>query len=331
MSNRLTSLNNWLQTGLGITDYKIEKASEDASFRRYYRISVNNNDAIVMDAPPDKEDCSCFVDIAERLVAAGLYAPRIKAENRTEGFLLLDDLGTTLYLDVLNDSTADELYGDALEAMVVMQGKVNCEGLPLYTHEKLMGEMGLFRDWLLHKHFQLTLEPETSHMLDQCFEYLANSAIAQPQVFVHRDYHSRNLMQTSMNNPGILDFQDAVAGPITYDLVSLLKDCYIKWPSRKLYAWVEDYHSRVCSRLDIAIDLPIFIQWFDLMGVQRHLKASGIFARLSHRDNKKHFMKDVPRTLSYITDLKNKYAELDPLIHLIEKDIMPRLEKGLIP
>lgn len=327
MNDRFTLLNNWLTKDLGFSDYKIEKASEDASFRRYYRVSFNGDTLIAMDAPPDVEDCAGFIEIAKRLIATGLNAPNIKIENRKDGFLLLEDLGTTLYLDALTDNTADALYKDALDALITMQHSVDYEGLPLYDSEKLIEEMGLFRDWLLHKHLQLAMGTRITDELQQCFEFLAHSAISQPQVFVHRDFHSRNLMHTLSNNPGILDFQGAVAGPVTYDLVSLLKDCYIKWPQDRLYDWVRQYHRRICLKQDFAIDIQQFIQWFDLMGVQRHLKACGIFARLCHRDHKNSFLKDIPRTLSYISDLKNKYAELDPLVRLVEKEINPKLER----
>lgn len=277
-----------------------------------------------MDAPPDKEQLEPFSTIAEQLFDIGLNVPEIIARNVAEGFLLLGDLGTTSYLDQLNEDTVDRLYGDALGALAVLQ-TCGPNTLPAYDKELLLTEMALFRDWFVTKHLNIELKAEEDRQLASVFEMLADSALEQPQVPVHRDYHSRNLMVDS-HNPGVIDFQDAVIGPVTYDLVSLLRDCYIAWPEEQVAEWVEGYH-------DIALDHGIlrqpnanqFKKWFDWMGLQRHLKAIGIFARLFHRDGKSGYLKDIPRTLNYLIEVSAKYTELEPFNKLLTDKIGPAL------
>lgn len=330
MAQRLQRLQQWLNDELGLSGFDIEPASADASFRRYFRIRYDGESRIVMDAPPDKEDIHPFVRIGKQLHAIGLNVPEILAENFSQGFLLLGDLGSRQYLDELNVGNVDRLYGDALGALATLQAHgPGADVLPPYDRELLWREMELFRDWLLHKHLGITLGGTILTLLNETFALLADNALEQPAVSVHRDYHSRNLMVCE-RNPGILDFQDAVYGPLTYDLVSLLRDCYIAWPRERVEGWALVYH-------DIAVERGIlrerqeerFLRWFDLMGVQRHLKASGIFARLNHRDGKPGYLNDIPRTLEYVVEVSARYPELLPFQRLLEEQVLPALEESL--
>jgi N-acetylmuramate 1-kinase len=322
MPDRLEQLHIWICKSLGMNDYKLQPASEDASFRRYLRLQFGTQTFIVMDAPPEREPCEPFIDIANRLLAAGVNVPEILEVDAANGFILLSDLGSRLYLTGLNDENADMLYDDALAALLTMQQRADITGMPLYSDNLLQAEMNLFTDWLLGRHLRIYLNDDQHHTLNNVFDMLKENALTQPQVFVHRDYHSRNLMICEELNPGILDFQDAVIGPVTYDLVSLLKDCYIKWPRDRVNAWALDFYYQLEQS---AFSESEFLRWFDLMGVQRHLKASGIFARLFHRDNKNGYLKDIPRTLSYIIDLQSDYPELEVLIELLNNKVIPAL------
>ncbi len=322
VSERLVELTEWLSNDLKLSGVRLEPASGDASFRRYFRVyqAGAEHSQIAMDAPPDKEDCRPFVVMAKQLKEVGLHVPQVLAEDLERGFLLLEDLGSTHYLDVLGEHSADSLYTDALGALLIVQACVPPAGMPVYDQKMLMDEMGLFRDWLLREHLNAKLTAGDHAMLEQTFEYLAQSALAQPQVCVLRDYHSRNLMVTSPPNPGILDFQDAVAGPVTYDLVSLLKDCYIEWPRSRVEQWASGYF-RLAVQSGVLRETHElrFLDWFHLMGVQRHLKAAGIFARLYRRDGKPGYLQDIPRTLGYIIDLEEDYPELRGLAELIRR------------
>ena len=324
MTDRLHMLHQWLRVDLDMSAYDLAPASEDASFRQYYRVISAGESLIVMDAPPDKEDCRPFLDVTGRLLDSGVNAPRVFAQDLEKGFLLISDLGAELYLGKLDESNADSLYGDAIGALLKMQAHAPLEDLPPYDEPLLMQEMGLFRDWLLAKHLQKPLAGKALKQLEDLFALLTESALAQTQVFVHRDFHSRNLI-LNQDNPGIIDYQDAVLGPLSYDLVSLLKDCYIKWPRSRIEQWFLQYHNQLADAMDIQMSKEGFRRYFDLMGVQRHLKASGIFARLYHRDGKGGYLKDIPRTLSYIVDLKDDYPELRNLINLLEENVMPAL------
>ncbi|MCK5669196.1 MAG: phosphotransferase [Gammaproteobacteria bacterium] len=332
MTARLKQLNHWLSETIGSKDYQLEPASDDASFRRYFRLEHNNETFIVMDAPPEQENCVPFIDIAERLLAVNINVPRIIEKDLKQGFLLLSDLGDSQYLDALTEESVDDpyvnsLYQAAMQELVMMQQQADTKNLPAYDEKLLLQEMELFRDWLLQEHIGMDLTVETQSMLDDVFKLLVNEALSQPSVFVHRDYHSRNLMLngTAGENPGVLDFQDAVEGPFTYDLVSLLKDCYIKWPAQQVRDWAKKYFEEIADEYP-DIDVTQFMRWFDLMGVQRHLKASGIFARLYHRDGKTGYLADIPRTLSYIVDLHDEYPELQGLVDLIQGQIMAAIE-----
>ena len=330
MPQRLEALKRWLHDILSETepekdrgnDFQIAPASSDASFRRYFRITGIGDSLIAMDAPPAKEDTGAFIKIANMLVGIGVNAPRIIATNTEQGFLLLSDLGKQSYLKALNNSSVETLYGDALNALLTMQRSLSRqEGvLPSYDRELLLVEMGLFREWYLWRYLNLSLSAQHQAQLDNIFKLLADSALAQPQVFVHRDYHSRNLMVTDENNPGILDFQDAVIGPVTYDLVSLLRDCYITWPRDRVEQWALDY---LRDAVDAGILPPqsesSFLRWFDWMGMQRHLKATGIFARLHLRDGKDDYLADIPRTLAYVQDVSARYPELRDMHALLDE------------
>lgn len=325
MSDRYNFLKNWLKEVMQTSGFELKPASEDASFRSYHRLFLQDKSFIVMDAPPPEEDCKPFVQISKTLLASGINVPVIHHMDLEQGFLVLDDFGDTLYLDELNSNSVDQLYSDAIKSLVTMQSKTGTDDIPVYDEALLRREMGLFTEWLLAKHLQINLSDEETASINTVFSLLVDNAIQQRQAFVHRDFHSRNLMITEINNPGVIDYQDAVYGPISYDLVSLLKDCYIKWPKQEINRWVDSYLQQL-SESGIKVDRQRFQRWFDLMGVQRHLKASGIFARLSIRDGKHHFLNDVPRTLSYIVDLKKDYEELSALCALIEKKVLPRLE-----
>lgn len=317
MSERLNSLQQWAEQQLAWHGVELRPASSDASFRRYFRVSQGGTSYILMDAPPSQEDCRPFAHVTQLFLELGLHVPQMLAQDLGRGFLLLSDLGSRLYLDELNEHSVDRLYGDALGALATLQ---TCgprdSGLPVYTKRLLTTEMTLFRDWLIDRHLNLGLDDNEQQALQQAFELLADSALGQPVVCVHRDFHSRNLMVTEFNNPGILDYQDAVVGPLSYDLVSLLRDCYIAWPRERVERWVCGYHE-LALQMGILrpgqADEATFLRWFDWMGVQRHMKAAGIFARLNIRDAKPGYLKDIPRTLGYVTDVCSRYPELAAL------------------
>ena len=282
-----------------------------------------------MDAPPPQEDCRPYIRVAGYLEAMQLNAPRILEADLDEGFLLLTDLGSQQYLEqlVAQPGSAATLYDDALQALANMQhrGVAYQSSLPPYDEKLLRFELSLFHDWLCQKHLGIEFGDDAESEWQRICDLLVHNALDQPQVFVHRDYHSRNLMVTSENNPGILDFQDAVEGPLTYDLVSLLKDCYVKWPQRQISEWATAYYAGLDEAIRGGLDEQQFMRAFELMGVQRHLKAAGIFARLNHRDGKPGYMQDIPRTLSYIVDVGPRHAELGSLIELIVSRCLPML------
>ncbi|HKL63299.1 MAG TPA: phosphotransferase [Woeseiaceae bacterium] len=328
--DRLRQLETWLVRDCGMTLDDLRPASADASFRRYFRAVGDGQSYIVMDAPPAREDSEPFVRIASWLEAIGLNAPRVLEADLAAGFLLLTDLGDELYLQRLETAPqeADRLYAAALRALVRLQqdGARYAAALPPYDRDFLQAEMALFRDWLCRRHLALEWSAADQAGWREVTDALAASAVSQPRVFVHRDYHSRNLMVTP-EPPGILDFQDAMHGPITYDLVSLLKDCYITWPRQQVLGWVADYRARARSAgLPCGAEAEAgFLRAFDLMGVQRHLKAAGIFARLWHRDGKPGYLTDVPRTLAYVAALDGDYPELDWLCALVTDRVLPAL------
>lgn len=316
----MSQLQGWLTSIPDYTLADIRPASADASFRRYFRVTDKNTGRtfIVMDAPPDKEDTEPFIHITQLLRSVDVNAPEIITMDTDRGFLLLDDLGDRQYLDHLDENSSDTLYNDALIALVNMQRIQN--HLPLYDQQRLQNEMGLFEPWYLNRHLGIKLDDQQKTILDSVFELLTESALQQPRVFVHRDYHSRNLMLVDTNNPGVIDYQDAVIGPVTYDLVSLFKDCYIEWPRHRIEQWLDRYLQ--LTSVPLPADRSQFIRWFDLMGVQRHLKVLGIFARLNYRDGKSQYLADLPLTLKYVVDTCNQYDDLLPLLNLLESTVM---------
>ncbi len=307
-------------------------ASTDASFRRYFRLQAGETSFIAMDAPPAQEDSTAFVRVATYLEAMQLNAPRIVEADLEQGFLLLSDLGVQPYLDILNQAPdrADALYADAMRALAAIQqrGDAYQSSLPTYDDTLLRFELSLFHDWLCEKHLGIEFGPDDEAAWQAVCDLLVANALDQSQVFVHRDYHSRNLMYSDRNNPGILDFQDAVEGPYTYDLVSLLKDCYVRWPADQVRGWALDYYALLDEEAHAHADADTFLRHFELMGVQRHLKAAGIFARLNLRDGKPGYLADIPRTLHYITELAPRYEQLQALVSLINQRCLPQLESG---
>jgi N-acetylmuramate 1-kinase len=322
-------LREWLARFDEIELATLAPASIDASFRRYFRVRTRNQSLIVMDAPPEREDCRPFVRVAGYLEQMNLNSPRILQAAPEQGFLLLTDLGSRQYLHELKErpERAGELYGDAVSAILRLQeqGRRFQGELPSYNDKLLRFEMSLFRDWLCLRHLGLELSERDEAGWQSAVALLAQSALNQPRVFVHRDFHSRNLMVTERNNPGILDFQDAVEGPFTYDLVSLLKDCYIRWPAEQVKNWATAFHAELTDRNLTSTGTAEFIRSFELMGVQRQLKAAGIFARLNHRDGKPGYLEDVPRTLGYIVEIAPRYPELELLEQLIRERCLPAL------
>jgi len=325
MQERRALLVDWVRHVLG-GECRLEPVAGDASSRRYWRVRQDARSYILMDAPPVAADIERFVRIAERLRSLGLNTPRIHAQESEQGLLLLADLGTRLYLEALDRENVDRLYGDALAALAVIQACASTAGLPRYDGPFLHRELALFRDWLLVQQLGWELSDVENAVPALAFEFLVEHALEQPQVCVHRDFHSRNLLVTPPPSPGILDFQDAVAGPVTYDPVSLLRDCYIAWPREQVEDWARGYaRLAVHSGILRPKDEDHFMNWFDLMGVQRHLKASGIFARLNVRDHKPDYLADIPRTLGYVLAVAPKYPQLTALADLIRERVLPEL------
>jgi aminoglycoside/choline kinase family phosphotransferase len=325
--SRLADLTRWVFDDLGFTGSRIAPASVDASFRRYFRVTRGADTYIAMDAPPEKENLEPFLSVARILLGMGLNVPVVLAKDRQHGFLLLSDLGTRQYLDELKvDGAADALYADALAALSAMQlaDGGTSRDLPPYDHALLMREMELMPEWFLGRHLGLQISAAERAMLNRLFEMLAQSALRQPATFVHRDYHSRNLLVTSANNPGILDFQDAVRGPVTYDLVSLLKDCYVAWPAPRVRIWALRYREKLLAGgFELGATEPEFIRGFDLVGLQRHIKVLGIFARLFYRDGKPQYLDDLPRVLRYAQNAAGDYAETAEFAEFIARRMEP--------
>ncbi len=324
---RLEELSVWLRQEVKIPCDRIVPTSGDASFRRYFRVFSTDRSLIAMDAPPAREDVRPFVQVARLLELAGVNVPRVHAVDERRGFVLLSDLGTLCYRDELDADSVDRLYRDAIEALVTFQQAVDTGscGRPPYGEELLRRELGLFKEWFLERLSGVQLEPADDALIEATAATLIQSALEQPRVFVHRDYHSRNLMVCLEGNPGILDFQDAVIGPITYDLVSLLRDCYVSWPESRVDRWVDCYLETARQRgLAMTCGASQFRRWFDLMGMQRHLKAVGIFARLSLRDGKNGYLADIPRTLAYVTEVSGRYPELAGFAAFLEREVVGR-------
>ena len=324
---RGAALAEWLNDTLPSPSYRLEPASEDASFRRYFRVSAGSRTWIAMDAPPPMEDCRPFVAVLGLLRAAGVNAPALHAADVERGFLLLDDFGSRHLLDVIDAGNAGTVYAGAFEALLAMQWRIDPGKVPAYDGRELRDELHLFPEWFLTRHLGIELDGTLVEELDAAFDFLVRVCREQPQVFVHRDYHSRNLMYLGGRSPGVIDFQDAVAGPVTYDLVSLLRDVYVRWPAERVAGWVDAYHRRaVASRL-VDADRDRFRRWFDLTGVQRHLKIAGIFARLWHRDGKSRYLDDIPLALRYLVEVSPRYRETEPIMRIIDEfDLVRRAD-----
>ncbi len=323
MPDRRTQLLRWLEALLETPGIELLPVSSDASARRYWRIRHRDQSLIAMDAPPEREDSVRFVRIAETWRALGINVPEVHAADLTRGFLLIGDLGAQCYLDALDDENADRLYGQALEALLAIQARGPTAALPPYDEALLRRELDVFSQWLLGGLLAIGPDATPVRRLAPIWDLLVDNALQQPRVCVHRDFHSRNLMVSPLS-PGILDFQDAVVGPVTYDLVSLLRDCYIAWPPDRVRGWAQGYFD-LAVRAGVLHDghADRFERWMDLMGIQRHLKAAGIFARLKLRDNRPNYLRDIPRTLEYVTTVAARYAELSALAELIDGHVLP--------
>ncbi len=333
---RLQLLEKWVKTQFPYNPFTLKSASADASFRQYFRITfvdkVNDETLIVMDAPPQQENCTPFLNVAKLLAASSVHVPTVLAQDLEQGFLLLSDLGDTTYLQALNADAdmANGLYGDAVVALIQMQLTSNVGGLPKYDEALLLRELNLFPDWYITKHLQIALTTSQQAEIDATFAQVLKRTLSQPKVFVHRDYHSRNLMVASPN-PGIIDFQDAVCGPITYDLVSLFKDAYIRWDEDRVLDWTIRYWEKARKAgLPVAADFSDFYRDFEWMGVQRHLKVLGIFARLCYRDGKDAYLQDMPWVMEYLRKSCARYRELHSLLNLLDEfdDIEPGAKVG---
>ena len=316
---RETELLDWIGRAAGTRDYEITPASEDASFRRYFRISAAFGTRIVMDAPPPREDCRPFVKVAAMLRQTGLNAPEVLAQDLERGFLLLTDLGNQTYLQALDQDNANELFSDAIDALIRWQLASRPGTLPPYDESLLGRELNLFPDWYVAHHLKRELNSGQRATLNEQFRRIMAANLAQPCVYVHRDYMPRNLM-VSTPNPGILDFQDAVYGPISYDLVSLFKDAFISWEEERVLDWTIRYWERARKAgLPVADDFGEFYRSFEWMGLQRHLKVLGIFARINYRDGKPGYLQDTPRFVNYVRKVCERYAELTPLLRLFDE------------
>ena len=320
--DRIIELIAWLSDVLEGDISSIQFASEDASFRRYFRIVHSTRSYIAMDAPVEHMQIEIFINIARKFLQFGINVPEIYEWNKQKGFALIFDFGSTTYFDILNQSNADALYTDAIDSLIQLQLATASEPdfLPPYDSQLLNQEMNLFKDWYLPEYKQVPLTHEISDVLEHTFNILTKKALEQPKVWVHLDYHSRNLMFVENQNPGIIDFQDAVTGPITYDLMSLLRDCYIVWPSDKIQQWIHLYLNKAeHSGVSIEFEPEQFIEWFDWMSIQRHIKVAGIFSRLNYRDGKRKFLDDIPTVMNYLESVSAKYKELNSLHNLILK------------
>jgi aminoglycoside/choline kinase family phosphotransferase len=298
-----------------------EPASTDASQRSYWRLRNGARTAIVMDAPPGSGSLDTWLDVDHRLRAAGLNAPEVLAEDRAAGFLLLSDLWARPYLAELDDGTADALYADALDALLTLQTRVDAKGLPRYDEPFLVRELELLPTWFLQQHLGIGIGCDDWDVIEVAFRTLVNDMLHQPQVFVHRDYHSRNLLVVPGHNPGIVDLQDAVLGPITYDLAGLLRDCHIAWDDARVRGWAEAHRQRLLAAgaLDARVDARRWQRWFDLCGLQRHLKVLGIFCRLWYRDGKPQYLADLPRVWAYVRGVAAAHPELTDFAALLER------------
>lgn len=321
MHARQNELNQWLETIFNHTPFTLTLLAGDASFRRYFRLQCGEITRIVMDAPPDKEDIAPFITIAEILSAAGVHAPKIYNVEPRQGFIVLEDLGDGLLLGALSSDSADQLYKAAMATLLNIQQCPTIK-LPAFDKAHMLKEVSLFQEWFLQAYLELELTPQEKKLIDSTIDWLLTQISMQPQVFIHRDYHSRNLIVIDANHPadmGVIDFQDAMHGPFTYDLVSLLKDCYIQWPREQVIHWLNYFYQQLPSHHNLS--LSEFTKAFDLCGLQRHLKVLGIFCRLHLRDHKASYLRDLPLTFNYVTACAESYGELHPFYHFMQEKV----------
>lgn len=324
MDERKNAIEKWLTIDCGLQTASLHAVLGDASFRRYFRIYCADGSYIVMDAPATHENCISYVAIADALRNMGLNTPKIIKSNFEQGFLLISDFGDLTFLKILSEKNSAQLYRDALSALSLLQQCKSVPGhtIPFFTSDFMWKEWVWHKEWFTQKLLGLnTIENEKK--LDDCFSLIVESAVAQPQVFMHRDYHSANLMMLQNNEVGLLDFQDAFIGPITYDLVSLLRDCYIDWPEDFVLDNVREYWQQLKHANVISEDFPVFLRWFDWMGLQRHLKALLTFARKHVRDGQTHYLKNVPRTLTYLMKVSERYPECTALYNYLKNTVQP--------
>jgi len=328
---RELALQAWCELQTGVTQPTLEVVSGDASFRRYFRATNGRESLIAVDCPPDKEPMEPFLAVAEAYRDAGVTVPEVVATDTEHGFMLQSDFGQILLLSKLHERNARQFYGDALAALphIMDVTKTRLGALPKFDQALLERELGLFKDWLLGTHLKVEWQPDDERIWTRFCDIMINNALAQPQVGVHRDYHSRNLMLLNDDRIGIIDFQDAVVGPITYDAVSLLRDCYIEWPDELVDELSNTLRQRLIdsNRLAAQTDEAQWQQWFDLMGMQRHTKAAGIFARLAHRDKKPGYLQDVPRTLGYLERISQRYTDLNEYNVWLNERVLPAWEQ----
>lgn len=329
MSERLERARRWIEQALDLDRVELAPASADASFRRYFRFESGAGSMILMDAPPGMEDSRPYVAVSALLADAGVHVPAILALDLESGFLLLEDLGTRSYMDALDDGHADALYADAVETLIAMQRNVAPDAVGEYAPALVRAELELFTDWFLDRHLGIDPGGRIGAALARAFDLLVDRFDRLDKVFVHRDYHSRNLMRTGDRNPGVLDFQDAVAGPAAYDVISLFRDVYVEWPEARVEGWMRDYHARAH-----AVGVPVpdgpeeFLRDADFVGAQRHIKIAGIFCRLFHRDGKADYLRDIPLTLRYLARECARRPELGELGRLLEElDLVERLRE----
>ena len=324
---RQLQLSQWLVKHFDIKHCSLTALNGDAGFRRYFRFIMNNQSYIAVDSPVDTCNNAAFINIQQKLKAVNVSVPKVVAHNDIEGFFCLSDLGEIELSSLLTLENMSSLYAEAIDLLPKISNMSTAQ-LPVYNADFIQLELNIFKEWLLKTHLNIELSSKEQQQLNNCFEFLITSAIEQPQVAMHRDFHSRNIMVID-NNFAVIDFQDAVVGPITYDIVSLLRDCYVKWPLEKIMPLFSLFVEKICQHEKKCSKIPLqqWLKWFDLMGLQRHLKASGIFARLHHRDNKSTYLHDIPLTLSYIIDVSTKYPELTYLHHLVKNIVLPKINK----
>ncbi|WP_180084212.1 aminoglycoside phosphotransferase family protein [Acinetobacter sp. YH12145] len=319
-------IQTWISSVLGSDQFEINFLAGDASFRRYARIKLNNKTFMLMDAPPEKEDCGPFVSIDEFFDAHGVRVPHIVAKDLDQGFLLLEDFGDVLLSTLLNDQTVDAHYAQSFKQLIQLQSIDGTAHFPAYAYEKLISEMELLTDWLLPS-LQVQPTEEESALIKRTFAILANAALAQPQVIVHRDFHSRNLMVLDdEQDQGVIDFQDAVIGADTYDLISITRDAYVQWNADRVYAWFKTFYDLLPASAKDGRSFEQFKQDADLMAIQRHIKILGIFVRLFERDGKSGYLKDLPRVMWYLLEESKPYAELQPFMQFIRAKVLPKFE-----